>query len=147
MQYLRDVSEMSCGTTAIMQMRLQQDSSQQDSSNHRNVQIFGRYFCCSCEKTVSAVPLHNKTNQSLRLLPHGKRMRKVRLHDNKRQRKEYANCDQPFSTDEHTKGKHTERKRRACFHLWDWLLGVSSEARSQENPGCLSAEPFSLFLL
>ncbi len=26
MQYLRDVSEMSCGTTAIMQMRLQQDS-------------------------------------------------------------------------------------------------------------------------
>ena len=27
MQYLRDVSEMSCGTTAIMQMRLQQDSS------------------------------------------------------------------------------------------------------------------------
>ncbi len=44
MQYLRDVSEMSCGTTAIMQMRLQQDSSQQDSSNHRNVQIFGRYF-------------------------------------------------------------------------------------------------------
>ncbi len=39
MQYLRDVSEMSCGTTAIMQMRLQQDS-----SNHRNVQIFGRYF-------------------------------------------------------------------------------------------------------
>ncbi len=41
MQYFRDVSEMSCGTTAIMQMRLQQ---QQDSSNHRNVQIFGRYF-------------------------------------------------------------------------------------------------------
>ncbi len=41
MQYLRDVSEMSCGTTAIMQMRLQQDS-----SNHRNVQIFGRYFLC-----------------------------------------------------------------------------------------------------
>ncbi len=29
MQYLRDVSEMSCGTTAIMQMRLQQDSSNQ----------------------------------------------------------------------------------------------------------------------
>ncbi len=27
MQYLRDVSEMSCGTTAIIQMRLQQDSS------------------------------------------------------------------------------------------------------------------------
>ncbi len=39
MQYLRDVSEMSCGTTAIMQMRLQQDS-----SNHRSVKIFGRYF-------------------------------------------------------------------------------------------------------
>ncbi len=40
MQYLRDVSEMSCGTMAIMQMRLQQDSSQQDSSNHRNVRYF-----------------------------------------------------------------------------------------------------------
>ncbi len=35
MQYLRDVLEMSCGTMAIMQMRLQQDSSKQDSSNHR----------------------------------------------------------------------------------------------------------------
>ncbi len=33
---------MSCGTMAIMQMRLQQ---QQDSSNHRNVQIFDVIFC------------------------------------------------------------------------------------------------------
>ncbi len=35
MQYLRDVSEMSCGTTGIMQMRLQQDS----SSSSRIVRI------------------------------------------------------------------------------------------------------------
>ncbi len=58
MQYLRDVSEMSCGTTAIMQMRLQQDSSNSSrivritaTSKFLNV-IFSFTNICFCRCVV-----------------------------------------------------------------------------------------------